>query len=74
MALQDESVDLSDVMNKLSLTSDPSDPSNLFYGDSDTSSEGLACYFEGELGWDTDDEVEEANAADDMIKIIEGDW
>jgi len=23
--------------------------------------------------WDTDDEVEEA-AADDMIKVIEGDW
>jgi len=23
---------------------------------------------------DTDDEVEEANAADDMTKVIEGDW
>jgi hypothetical protein len=46
-----------------------------YYGDSDTSSEGGTCYSEGEFGWtDTDDEVEEANAADDMIKIIEGDW
>jgi len=24
--------------------------------------------------YDTDDEVEEANVADDMIKVIEGDW
>ena len=24
--------------------------------------------------WDTDDEVEEANANDDMMKMIEGDW
>ncbi|KAF2962877.1 hypothetical protein GQX73_g10696 [Xylaria multiplex] len=35
--------------------------------------EGLGDYDDG-YGWDTDDEVEEANAADDMIKIIEGDW
>jgi hypothetical protein len=44
-------------------------------GDSDLSSEGSPGYFEGESFWsDTDDEAEEANAADDMIKIIEGDW
>ncbi|KAJ5557921.1 hypothetical protein N7513_003507 [Penicillium frequentans] len=24
--------------------------------------------------WDTDDEVEEANATDDMFKMLEGDW
>lgn len=54
----------------------------MFYGDSDTSSEGVPCYFDDEVDDgiddevenDTDDEVEEANAADDMIKIIEGDW
>jgi hypothetical protein len=28
----------------------------------------------GEPDWDTDDEVEEANAAGDMIKVIKGDW
>lgn len=71
---EDESFDISAVMNKLSLTNNPSDPTNLFFGDSDTSSEGLACYFEHEPDWDTDDEVEETNAVDDMIKIIEGDW
>ncbi|KAH7020672.1 hypothetical protein B0J12DRAFT_722342 [Macrophomina phaseolina] len=44
------------------------DTQDLYYGDSDASSEGLTCIFEGEPGWsDTDDEVEEANAADDMI-------
>ena len=52
---------------------DPSDP-KLFYGDSDTSSEGITCYFDNELENDTGDEVEEDNAADDMIKIIEGNW
>jgi hypothetical protein len=56
------------------VTSNPSSPTNLFHRDSDTSSEGLVYDFEGELGWDTDDEVEEANAADDVMKIIEGDW
>jgi hypothetical protein len=47
----------------------------------DSSSEGLACYFEDEYGYVEDgygsgsgDGVEEANAADDMIKIMEGDW
>ncbi|KAF2843989.1 hypothetical protein T440DRAFT_473748 [Plenodomus tracheiphilus IPT5] len=30
--------------------------------------------FEDEWSWDTDDEVEEANATDDMFKILEGDW
>jgi hypothetical protein len=46
---------------------------------SDTSSDGISCFFEDEIwdegdDWDTDDEVEEANAADDWLKIIEGDW
>jgi hypothetical protein len=42
--------------------------------DSDKSvSDGFYCNTWDE-GWDTDDEVEEANAADDMVKIIEGDW
>ncbi|KAG6361348.1 hypothetical protein INS49_009573 [Diaporthe citri] len=37
--------------------------------------EGLKCrYPDGEYDWDTDEDVEEASAADDMIKIIEGDW
>ncbi|KAI0530064.1 hypothetical protein GGR58DRAFT_494748 [Xylaria digitata] len=35
--------------------------------------EGLDDYDDG-YGWDTDDGVEEANAADDMIRVIEGDW
>jgi len=30
--------------------------------------------YDGKDDWDTDDDVEEANAADDMIKMIEGDW
>jgi hypothetical protein len=38
--------------------SDTSDPKYLFYGDSDTSSEGSPGYFEGESCWsDTDDEA-----------------
>ena len=45
---------------------------HLFYGDSDTSSEGLTVYFEDELEDGTDDEVEEANANDDYINVIEG--
>ena len=53
--------------------SDSSDPTHSFYGDSDSSSEGITYYFDEELENDTDDEVEEANAADDMLKIIEGD-
>ena len=45
------------------------------WDDSVDSSDDVNYYFEGEPGWgDTDDEVEEANAADDAIKIIEGDW
>ncbi|KAH7118313.1 hypothetical protein EDB81DRAFT_915267 [Dactylonectria macrodidyma] len=35
---------------------------------------GLPCYWETDSSWDTDDEVEEANRSDDIIKIIEGDW
>ncbi|KAH8797855.1 hypothetical protein F5884DRAFT_905854 [Xylogone sp. PMI_703] len=41
--------------------------------DSHTSSEGVTCYFDDGLESDTDDEVEEVNASDDIIKIIEGD-
>jgi len=29
---------------------------------------------EVESPWDTDDEAEESNVADDIIKFIEGDW
>jgi len=76
---------LSNLFTRLSLTTDPSDPTN-FFGRSESSSEDLICYFDDdyddfddaydyvqdENGSDTDDEVEEANATDDMIKIIEG--
>jgi hypothetical protein len=57
-----------------------------FYGRSDSSSEELVYhsndeydnfddaygYVQDENGSDTDDEVEEANAIDDMIKTMEG--
>jgi len=39
---------------------------------SDTS-DGEDSYQDG-YSWDTDDDTDEANAADDMIKIIEGDF
>lgn len=42
--------------------------------DSDNHGEGLPCYWETDSSWDNDDEVEEANRSDDIIKIIEGDW
>ncbi|KAF2174806.1 hypothetical protein K469DRAFT_713511 [Zopfia rhizophila CBS 207.26] len=70
---EDAPFGLSAIMDKLCLTNDPSDPT-VMYGESYSSSEEFNFYFEGEPGWDTDDEVEAANAADDMIKIIEGDW
>jgi hypothetical protein len=41
--------------------------------DSDKSASGEFYYNTEHEDWDTDDEVEEA-AADDMIKVIEGDW
>ncbi|KAH9203381.1 hypothetical protein DL95DRAFT_439524 [Leptodontidium sp. 2 PMI_412] len=74
--LEEETSGLLAAMNQLSFHdySDPSDPTHPFYGDSDSSSERITCYFDEELENDTDDEVEEANAADDMLKIIEGDW
>ncbi|KAI0003181.1 hypothetical protein F4779DRAFT_109363 [Xylariaceae sp. FL0662B] len=56
---------VSEFVPKLSI---PDDPSN--YSDS---SEEVACLNDNS-DWDTDDEVEETNAADDMIKIVEGDW
>ncbi|KAK2797613.1 hypothetical protein FQN50_009126 [Emmonsiellopsis sp. PD_5] len=53
---------------------DPSDPDD-FFNEWDTSSEELSWQFEDEFDQsDTDDEVEEANATDDMFKILEGDW
>ena len=54
--------------------SDSSDPTHPFYSDSDLSSEGITSYFDEEIENDTDDDLEEANAADDMLRIIEGDW
>lgn len=47
--------------------------------DSDSSERFIGGFEDDGPGWsdggtDTDDEVEEANAADDMIKVIEGDW
>jgi hypothetical protein len=46
-----------------------------FYKDLRDSSDDINCVFKGEPRWeDTDDKVEEANAADNGIKIIEGDW
>ena len=46
-----------------------------FDDDSEDSSSGINYIFDRDHEWaDTDDEVEEANAADDGIKIIEGDW
>jgi hypothetical protein len=48
---------------------------NYFDDDSEDSSSGINCIFDRDNEWaDTDDEVKEANAADDGIKIIEGDW
>lgn len=41
---------------------------------SDSDGEDVPCYLEADLSSDTDDEVEEANRADDILKIIEGDW
>lgn len=57
------------------VTSNPSESKDRSYRDLDTSSEESTYDFQDEPYWsDTDDEVEEANAADDIIKIIEGDW
>lgn len=54
------------------VVNDPSDSDNSFCIDWDTASEE---YFENESDWyDTDDEIEEANAEDDMFKILEGNW
>lgn len=54
--------------------SDQSNTTHLYDNASDSSSEELNCYFIEELEHETDDEVEEANAGDDMLRIIEGDW
>ena len=56
---------------------DDDDPnSDDFFDDNSTASRGeLTSRFHDEPDWpDTDDEVEEANAADDIIKVIEGDF
>ncbi|KAH6879867.1 hypothetical protein B0T10DRAFT_519951 [Thelonectria olida] len=65
---------LSDAMANLSVFDKRCDTK--YDDDSDSCSEGLAYYLENDLSseTDTDDEVEEANRTDDMIKIIEGDW
>lgn len=45
------------------------------YTDWDTSSEEHEVYFQDEYdSYDSCDEVEEANATDDMFKVLEGDW
>jgi hypothetical protein len=44
----------------------PFDPAHPYYGESETLSKGITCYF--------DDELEEANKAGDMIKVNEGNW
>ncbi|RYP07906.1 hypothetical protein DL765_008976 [Monosporascus sp. GIB2] len=61
--------DLQNTFSKLSVKNEALD-----YSNSDTSDGELDHYLDEGHDWDTDDEVEEANAADDMIKIIEGDW
>ncbi|KAB5569981.1 hypothetical protein GE09DRAFT_692267 [Coniochaeta sp. 2T2.1] len=42
--------------------------------DSDRPDAAFGYHLEGEYDWDSDDSAAEANAADDIIKIIEGDW
>ncbi|CZS92402.1 uncharacterized protein RAG0_02844 [Rhynchosporium agropyri] len=75
-SLEEETSGLLAAMNQLSFhdNSDPCDSTHHYYGDSDSSGDGTTHYFDEKLQYDTDDEVEEANAADDMLKIIEGDW
>lgn len=55
------------------LTYDDSDEAN-FEVNSDSDGEDLPYYLEAGFSLDIDDEVEEANRADDIIKMIEGDW
>ncbi len=45
----------------------------MFYSNSDTSSEGITCYFADELENNTDNEVEEANVADSAFTHLEVD-
>ncbi|KAF2270182.1 hypothetical protein CC78DRAFT_574310 [Lojkania enalia] len=74
-----DNTDLSEIMDRLCLGGERADGFNHITHLSDTSSDGISYSFEDEIwdegdGWDTDDEVEEANAADDGMKIIEGGW
>ncbi|KAI0120609.1 hypothetical protein BJ170DRAFT_589088 [Xylariales sp. AK1849] len=72
--------DLSIVFNKLSVNSHSlklnfqAAHSSPEYSDPDISDELFNYNQNDEGGWDTDDKADETNAADDMIKIIEGDW
>jgi hypothetical protein len=42
------------------------------WGSDDSASERL--YYNSNEEWDIEDEAEEANAADNIMKIIEGNW
>ncbi|KAH0844613.1 hypothetical protein FOPE_09809 [Fonsecaea pedrosoi] len=64
-----ESEDLSNLFTRLSHS--PSELFCFFDDEVDGFDEPCGCF---EDGSDTDDEVEEANATDDMFKIMEGDW
>ncbi|KAL5382850.1 hypothetical protein PMIN06_010593 [Paraphaeosphaeria minitans] len=71
---KDPQSDLAKIMSKLSLSESTGIPLQIepykdYYEWSSPDEE-----FENEDGWDTDDEVEESNTADDLIKILEGDW
>ncbi|QKX62542.1 uncharacterized protein TRUGW13939_09703 [Talaromyces rugulosus] len=65
--------DLSDLLNELPGVDISPDP-EISSGHS-SFEDGLSTSFDDELDWsDTDDEAEEANATDDMFKILEEDW
>lgn len=44
------------------------------HSDSDISDDPYYDFEQDECGWDTDDEVQQDNEADDIVKFIEGDW
>ncbi|KAL2287022.1 hypothetical protein FJTKL_06047 [Diaporthe vaccinii] len=72
--------------NKLSVGHDDSDSSDTGYAersqcyysdgeeDADSVGEFQCVYTDEDYYWDTNDDLEEANAADDIINIIEGYW
>lgn len=67
--VEENMYDLQDSFKKLSVKYEA-----LCYSNSDTSDGETGYYFHDEYDWDTDDEIEEENTADDILKIIEGDW